>query len=116
MSQCLLTTMDNPNNPFTHMDEWLAFDIEHRYMTMEWLGKFSNASSLLDEKDYEEETSMAIDRFLALNPFGVHIKVYDYDADVLIPLANKAFELMRSELGKEEGDSAESNPIQKEMP
>lgn len=103
MAQCMLTTMDNPYNPFTHFDEWFAFDIEHQYMTTEWLGKLAKTSSLLEDEENKEEISAAIDRFLAINPYGIHFKVYDYDANTIIPLANKAFESVRDEMLTEEG-------------
>lgn len=114
MAQCLPTTMDNPNNPFTHPDEWYEFDKEKGYMTREWLASLANTSSHLDEDEYNEEVSDAIDRLLVLNPFGIHFKVYDYEADTLIPLANKAFELMLDELKRtDEGDSEKTNPVSK---
>lgn len=91
MKQCVLTTIDNVWNPFTHFDEWYAFDLEHHYNTMEWLARFSKASPELEVDEYCDETSYAIDRFLELNPFGLHIKVYKDEADTLIPLANKAY-------------------------
>ena len=94
MKQCMLTTIDNCWNPLTHFDEWFAFDREHRYSTIEWLALFSKASPNLEPEDYHEETSYAIDRFLALNPFGLHMKVYEDEADTLIPLANKAYKEM----------------------
>lgn len=91
MAQCMLTTIDNGFNPFTQWDDWLRYDIAHGYNSCQLLGYFSMASNNLDDEDYEEETSYAIDRILELNPLGLYMKVYDYEADTLIPLANKAY-------------------------
>ena len=48
---------------------------------------------------FEEETMLndinnAMNAFLAFNPFGIHIKVYDYEAETLIPCANAAYKEM----------------------
>lgn len=99
MAQCLLTTIDNEYNPFTQWDQWYEFDTRMGYNTCALLGYFSYATSDLDEEDYEIETNNAIDRVLAFNPFGRHMKVYDYEAETLIPLANKIF---KESLSKEE--------------
>lgn len=31
MKQCMLTTIDNPFNPFTQFEEWFTFDMEKGY-------------------------------------------------------------------------------------
>lgn len=94
MNKCVLTTIDNIHNPFTHFDEWLAFDNDHHYHTYEQLAVISKASPNLEEEDYNDEMNYAIDRFLAINPFGLHMKVYEDEAETLIPLANKVYKEM----------------------
>lgn len=97
MRQCMLTTMDNVYNPFTHPDEWLAFDDEKGYRTNRWLARCSLTSSNLDEEDYDQEFNDAIDRFLLLNPYGIHYKLYEDEASVMIPLANKVYKELYKE-------------------
>ena len=92
MSQCMLTTIDNEFNPFTQYDTWLAFDSAHGYNTPGVLAYFAIVSSDMDEDEYNEAVSDAIDDVLSTLPFGLYMKVYDYEADVLIPLANKAYQ------------------------
>ncbi len=87
----MLTTIDNPFNPFTQFDAWYEFDIEHQYLTCEWLDRFLKTSSVFDEETINEDVDNAIDDFLAFNPYGRHMKVYEDEADRLIPLANAAF-------------------------
>ena len=92
MANCMATTIDNPHNPFTHFREWYAFDNDlNHYNTCGLVAYFNQASRFMEEEDYEYETNEAINRLLALNPYGLHIKVYDFDADKIIPLANKAY-------------------------
>lgn len=95
MAKCMVTTIDNVYNPFTHFDEWLAYDMSKDYRTNEWLALFSASSSEFNDEE-SEENSLAIDRLLELNPYGLHIKVYDYEANELIPLANKIYDELYS--------------------
>ena len=95
---CTATTIDNKFNPFTQFDQWYAYDNnEMHYNTLGLVAYFANTSTNLEEDEYNEEVSHAIDRLLELNPLGIHMKVYDYEADTLIPLANKAYEVLVKE-------------------
>ncbi len=91
MNQCMITTGDNPNNPFTHYDEWLSFDTEKGYNSERLLAFYSKASVNMTEEEYNQATSDAIDHILELNVSGRHIKVYENDADKFIKLANEVF-------------------------
>ena len=91
MKQCMVTTMDNVYNPFTHFDEWYAFDQLHGYNTCSMIAYFAKTSNELDDETKNEDISFGIDRLLELNPYGIHIKVYEDDADSINPLANEAF-------------------------
>lgn len=91
MAQCMATTMDNPYNPFTNFTEWLVYDQSHNYNTCQLVAAFNEASRFMEDEDYEFETNEAINKLLELNPFGLHFKVYDFDADKMIALANKVY-------------------------
>lgn len=91
MKQCMVTTMDNVYNPFTQFDEWYAYDQANGYNTCSMLAYFTKTSSELDEEWLEEDIDRGIDRLLELNPLGIHMKVYQDEADLIIPLANEAY-------------------------
>lgn len=91
MSQCMATTFDNPNNPFTDRDKWIECDVSHGYCTDQYVAAFSEASSMMDDDEYSYEAELAVDRFLRINPFGMHYKVYEQDADKTIAIAYKAY-------------------------
>lgn len=91
MADYMVTTMDNPWNPFTHYHEWLSFDTSHGYNTDQWVYILSKTSSDLLKDEMEEQIDAGVESLLALDPFGIHVKVYDYDADSLIPIFNKAY-------------------------
>ena len=40
----MITTIDNPFNPFTQYDEWLAFDEQMGYYTNNYLARIANTS------------------------------------------------------------------------
>ena len=91
MAACYATTMDNMYNPFTDYERWNAFDIEHKYFTNEWLAIFCKSSIHMDLDEFDDRINDAVNMLLDLNPFGIHYKVYESNADTVIPIANKAF-------------------------
>lgn len=91
MKSCRITTIDNPWNPYTDFLKWWEHDHEFGYNTLEMVAYFAKTSTELEEEDYIDEVSYAIDKVLEINPFGRHIKIYEDDADLIIKLANKAF-------------------------
>lgn len=105
MSSYMITTMDNPWNPFTHFDEWYDWDDKCGYHTCRWIALFAKASIYLDDDTNQAMHDVGVDEFLSINPFGIHMKVYEDEADKLIALANASFH--SSGLSK-----AEKNPTQ----
>jgi hypothetical protein len=49
--QMMLTTADNPYDPFTHWPEWYAFDISHGYDTSGYLARVLVSSDELSQAD-----------------------------------------------------------------
>lgn len=71
----MLTTIDNPWDPFTQWDEWFAFDSAHGYYTPALLGRVANSSNELSEYDQELELTRAINEIVSENASGMHRKV-----------------------------------------
>jgi hypothetical protein len=71
----MLTTIDNPYNPFTHYDEWLAFDEANGYHTSEFLARVAKLSFELSESQQAEAIETAIDEIVRYNVLGVYRKV-----------------------------------------
>ena len=59
--ESMLSTVDNPFNPFTQFDNWLAFDESKGYFTCEYLGRIAKTSIELSDSEYAEEVEAAID-------------------------------------------------------
>lgn len=91
MDDCMVTTMDNPWNPFTHYHEWLSYDMEKGYNTGEWIHILTRTSNDLLPEEVDEQIDAGIARLLEIDPYGIHVKLYSYDADTLIPILNKAY-------------------------
>jgi hypothetical protein len=75
MSNSLLTTTDNPFNPFTNFDEWYAFDVAKGYYTCALLARVAITSPELSEAEQESAIEDAMNEIVTLNLSGVHRKV-----------------------------------------
>ena len=70
MADVILTTSDNPWNPFTNWNEWYAFDEGKKYCTCGLIARFSDDNYGDSEYEQNEERVQAIARVLELFPFG----------------------------------------------
>lgn len=71
----MLTTVDNPCNPFTEFNEWMAFDIAHGYHTLSILARIVNTSDDLSEADQLLAIQQAIEEIVKENVSGMFRKV-----------------------------------------
>lgn len=71
----MLTTVDNPYNPFIQFDEWRAFDEGKGYYSLEYLGRIAKTSHELSDSDYDLAVNKAIDEILYFNVLGIYQKV-----------------------------------------
>lgn len=74
MSQHMLTTTDNPFDPFTKFDEWFAFDEAMGYHTCSFLARITISSEELSDADQDEAIEAAIDEIVKENVLGIYIK------------------------------------------
>lgn len=75
MSEVMLTTVDNPFDPFTEFDEWNAFDKAKGYYSCSLLGRIAQTSNDLSSEENEIAIGLAIDEIVAENVSGMHRKV-----------------------------------------
>lgn len=75
-TEYMLTTTDNPWNPWTHYDEWYAFDRGRGYDTPGYLARITNSSNDLSDADQEQAISDAIDEIVELNVLGIYMKIF----------------------------------------
>ena len=72
--ECMLTTIDNPFDPFEQFTSWLMFDIEKGYNSCSYLARIVNLSDDMTQKEMDEEIDRAIDEIITINPLGIYIK------------------------------------------
>lgn len=77
--QSMLTTTDNPFNPFTQFDDWYMFDTTKGYNTCAYLARVTISSNELSEHDEDVAIESAIDEIVALNVLGIYKKVVKED-------------------------------------
>jgi hypothetical protein len=71
----MLTTVDNPYDPFTQWDEWYAWDRQAGYHTPGLLDRIARLSDELSDADYHLAIQQAIDEIVRENVMAVHRKV-----------------------------------------
>jgi hypothetical protein len=72
----MLTTVDNPYNPYTQWDDWLSFDTHAGYHTLALLGRIGFFSDDLSAPDTELAVQQAIDEIVSENVSGMHKKIW----------------------------------------
>ena len=71
----MLTTLDNPFNPFVQWDQWFAFDMRQGYNTCAYLARIVISSHELSEVEEALAINQAIKEILELNTLGIYIGV-----------------------------------------
>lgn len=77
----MLSTVDNPWNPFTHFDEWRAFDEAAGYHTSALLARVVRSSDALSDNQQEQAIEDAIDEIVSENLLGLYRKVSNTDME-----------------------------------
>ena len=71
----MLTTVDNPFDPFEQFNSWFMFDEEKGYHTCSYLGRIARTSDQLSEEENELENERAIDEILKYDFRNIYKKV-----------------------------------------
>lgn len=79
MANCMLTTVDNPFNPFEQFTSWWLFDIEKGYNSCSRLMRIAKLSDDLSSKEEEIEIERAIDEIIKYDFLDVYKKVKKED-------------------------------------
>ena len=79
--KCMLTTFDNPYDPFEQFTSWFLFDVEKGYNTCSYLGRIARTSDQLSEEENELEIERAIDEIIKYDFRNIYKKVTRQDTD-----------------------------------
>ena len=74
-NSCMLTTFDNPFDPFEQFVSWNLFDIEKGYNTCSYLSRIANLSEDMSQKEENDEIERAIDEIIRYDFMNIYKKV-----------------------------------------
>ena len=76
MEEVMLTTIDNPFDPFKEWDDWLSFDTHKGYNTNSYLARIAKVADDMGPADELVAIKDAINEILEFNITGLYKKVY----------------------------------------
>lgn len=76
----MLTTVDNPYDPFDQFDEWYQFDIDHGYDTCGYIDRIANTSDQFTDQENAEETNRAIDEIIKYDFQNIYRRVKEKES------------------------------------
>lgn len=75
--ECLLTTIDNPYDPFEQFTLWNLFDTEKGYNTCSYLGRVVQITEDMSEVEMEREIERAMDEIIKHDFMNIYKKVFN---------------------------------------
>lgn len=75
MEDYLLTTVDNPYDPFIQEDEWYSFDEQKGYHTCGYLARLCSISPEMTDEDIDRIYNEAAETIIRQN-YGLYKKYY----------------------------------------
>ena len=75
MRECMLTTFDNPYDPFTQFDHWFLFDTEKGYNTCGYLDRVAKVSEEFSDEENNSAIERAIDEIIKYDFRNIYKKV-----------------------------------------
>lgn len=74
--QCMLTTFDNPYNPFEQFEEWFLYDVGQGYNTCGYLDRVADLPNDLSDEEEKTATEQAIDSIILHDFMNIYKKIY----------------------------------------
>ena len=71
----MLTTIDNPFNPFDDFTSWFMYDVEKGYNSCSYVARIAKTSEQFTEKENNEEIERAIDEIIEHDFLNIYVKV-----------------------------------------
>ena len=73
--KCMLTTIDNPYNPFENFKAWFLFDAQNGYNSCSYLARIARISDEMTELENDEEIERAIDEIIEYDFRNIYVKI-----------------------------------------
>ena len=71
----MLTTFDNPYDPFEQFELWFMFDVQKGYNSCAYLSRIAKVSDQLSQEENDREVEQAIDEIVKNDVFNLYHKV-----------------------------------------
>lgn len=75
MATSMLTTIDNPFDPFEDFTSWMLFDKEKGYDSSERLMRIAKLSDEMTQKEVDDEIERAINEIIKYDFMNIYRKV-----------------------------------------
>lgn len=75
MVEVMLTTKDNPYDPFEQFTQWNAYDCMAGYNTCGYIARLAKTSDGLSDAENDEEVERVIDEIIKLDFMDIYRKV-----------------------------------------
>lgn len=72
---CMLTTVDNPFDPFEQFTSWFLFDTEKGYNSCSYLARIARTSDQFTEEENDKEVERAINEIIKNDFMNIYKKV-----------------------------------------
>ena len=88
--EIMLTTFDNPYNPFVDFSSWYMFDCENDHNTCGRLARLIDVNNEMTQKEVDEEQNRVIDFMLKYDFEGIYFKGTEEEIDKWLKIRNSS--------------------------
>ena len=74
-NNCMLTTFDNPFDPFEQFTSWFMFDVEKGYNSCSYLARIAKLTDDMTDQEVSNEIERAIDEIIQYDFANIYKKV-----------------------------------------
>ena len=74
-NNCMLTTFDNPFDPFEQFTSWFMFDVEKGYNSCAYLARIAKLTDDMSDQEISDEINHAIDEIIKYDFMNIYRKV-----------------------------------------
>ena len=71
----MLSTVDNPYDPFDNFSSWYMYDVESGYNSCAYLARITKTSEQFTDTENDEEIERAIDEIIQYDFRNIYVKV-----------------------------------------
>lgn len=67
-NEMMITTVDNPFDPFTEFQDWYNYDCLKQYFTYNYLDRIVNITKEMSKKEVDEAYDLGMKQIVSYNP------------------------------------------------